>query len=195
MAVNSKSKGSTFERVICKKLSLWWTNGKRVDIFWRSAGSGAMATTAHRSGSSRANMEGDISYSDAIGKPLIDMFCIELKSGYGDWNVTDLIESNQKETVFEKFWNQASESALHSNALPMLIYHKDRKNTMVAINLEAKTMLKKQVIARHSLFDIPYFNIRVSNKIGDIYIYRFLDFFEAIKPEDIKGVLHACGRD
>ena len=195
MAINSKSKGSSFERIICKKLSVWWTNGERDDIFWRSAGSGAMATNAHRSGSFRANMEGDISYSDAIGKPLMDLFCIELKNGYADWSALDLLESNQKVTRFEEFWNQACESALHSNALPMLIYHKDRKNTMVAINLEANTLLKKQVIARHSLFDIPYFNIRISNKIGDIYIYRFVDFFETIKPEDIKGVTHACGRD
>lgn len=190
MAVNSKSKGSTFERIICKKLSAWWTNGERDDVFWRSAGSGAMATNAHRSGSSRANMEGDISYSDAIGKPLMDLFCIELKNGYAEWSVLDLLESNQKVTRLEEFWNQACESAAHSNAHPMLIYHKDRKNTMVAIDYMAVQRIMHNEKVRKAMIDLPRASINVIGRIGYIYIYKFNDFFEALKPEYVKEILY-----
>lgn len=38
------AKGSSFEREFCKKLSLWVSDGKDPDIFWRTAGSGSMAT-------------------------------------------------------------------------------------------------------------------------------------------------------
>jgi len=30
----SAKKGPKFERKMCKKFSLWWTNNKRDDIFW-----------------------------------------------------------------------------------------------------------------------------------------------------------------
>ena len=36
-------KGSEFEREMCKCLSLWWTDSKRDDVFWRSAQSGGRA--------------------------------------------------------------------------------------------------------------------------------------------------------
>jgi len=39
------AKGSSFEREICTILSKWWTNNERDDVFWRTAGSGARATT------------------------------------------------------------------------------------------------------------------------------------------------------
>jgi hypothetical protein len=48
--VNSKAKGSAFEREIAKQLSLWLTQGRREDVLWRSAMSGGRATVAHRKG-------------------------------------------------------------------------------------------------------------------------------------------------
>ena len=41
-----KAKGAAFEREVCKALSLWVTNGRRKDCFWRSAMSGGRATIA-----------------------------------------------------------------------------------------------------------------------------------------------------
>jgi hypothetical protein len=76
------AKGSSFEREITKKLSLWYTDGKRDDIFYRTAGSGARATTRFKSGKATENSAGDIGYLDAIGKPFCDYFMLELKRGY-----------------------------------------------------------------------------------------------------------------
>ena len=190
MAINSKAKGSSFERKLCKELSLWWTHGEREDVFWRSAGSGARATNAHRSGGSIANAEGDIVYSDAIGKPFTDFFCIELKTGYGDWSVMDLLESNQKVTQFEKFWEQVSESALHCKAFPLLIYRKDRKNTIIAIEFEALEHLYSNEEAFQSLVDVPRVDLNIPYRLGRIYLYKLEDFLEAIKPAYIKEIVN-----
>lgn len=42
--MNSKSKGSSFERDICKKLSIYLTNGKDERVMWRTSNSGGTAT-------------------------------------------------------------------------------------------------------------------------------------------------------
>ena len=39
-----KAKGSSFERAVCKRLSLWLSNGERDNLLWRSAMSGGRAT-------------------------------------------------------------------------------------------------------------------------------------------------------
>ena len=45
-----KQKGGEYERTVCKKLSLWVSNGTRDDIFWRSAMSGGRATLQRKKG-------------------------------------------------------------------------------------------------------------------------------------------------
>ena len=190
MAINSKNKGSAFERAIAKQLSLWWTHGERSDIFYRSASSGARATNAHRNGGAIANAEGDIVYSDAIGKPFTDFFCIELKTGYGDWSVMDLLESNQKVTQFEKFWEQVSESALHCKAFPLLIYRKDRKNIIVGFDFEAWRQIYNHKEASQALVDAPHIDLNIPYRLGRVYLYKLEDFLEAMKPEYIKEIVN-----
>jgi len=77
------AKGSNFEREVSKELSLWTTNGVRDDIYWRSSQSGGRATIRARQGKKTANSAGDICFIDPIGKPLLDIFVLELKNGYG----------------------------------------------------------------------------------------------------------------
>lgn len=76
------AKGSGYERNICKKLSLWWSNEKKDDIFWRTSQSGGRATQRMKSGCTTENSSGDACYLDAVGKPLVDLVCIEMKKGY-----------------------------------------------------------------------------------------------------------------
>lgn len=79
---NPKNKGSKFERYVAKKLSLWWSDNERDDIFYLTSGSGARATTRKKKGIDTANSSGDIGTLDLIGKPFIDTFLIEVKRGY-----------------------------------------------------------------------------------------------------------------
>jgi len=43
-----KNKGSSFERKICKELSLWWSGGKSDSIFYRTGGSGGTGDARRR---------------------------------------------------------------------------------------------------------------------------------------------------
>lgn len=124
------SKGSTFERDICKALSRWWTEGARDDVFWRTAGSGGRATNRAKSGQKTAGAYGDITYVDAIGEPLMRLCCFELKRGYGSWGALDLIDKiplgRAKPPVITQFWLQAKRSAEDAGAkYPVVIFRRD----------------------------------------------------------------------
>src|SRR5262245_2386383 len=47
---NRAAKGSKFERDLCRQLSLWWSDGKRDDVFWRASQSGGRAKFRGRRG-------------------------------------------------------------------------------------------------------------------------------------------------
>lgn len=80
------AKGGTFENEVCKKLSLWFSEGKRDDLFTRSDGSGGRFTRRIKKGKDTANQGGDISFCDPEGESLIRKWCIECKTGYSGKN-------------------------------------------------------------------------------------------------------------
>jgi hypothetical protein len=77
------AKGGSFEREVAKQLSLWWTGAKRDDVFYRSHSSGARFTQRRKAGKDTALQAGDLTCSDPIGEPLIRIWNIECKKGYG----------------------------------------------------------------------------------------------------------------
>jgi hypothetical protein len=72
----SKAKGSSFERDICKRLSLWVSDGEEQDCFWRSAMSGGRSTVANRRGVKLNRQAGDITSTSPEGHALTDKFFI-----------------------------------------------------------------------------------------------------------------------
>lgn len=183
---NGHNKGSSFERKICVALSKWWSDGESDSIFWRSAGSGARATTRHRKGMNTENGEGDVVYSDASGKLFTDAFCIELKCGYGDWSLTDFLETNQKETQFSKFWSQANESASNTlGAKPMLIYKRDRKNVMVVISYESFLLLS--LVYGVGLSCLSHIELYQNN--NRIVVFKFDELFSFMSASIMKEFL------
>ena len=73
-----KQKGSSFERKICKELSLWITDGERDDLFWRSSNSGGRATIVAVDGT-RHTQSGDISAIHPLGHAFTETFVVECK--------------------------------------------------------------------------------------------------------------------
>jgi len=175
-------KGGGFEREICSELSKWWTYGERDDIFRRTAGSGGMATSRQKRGRDTANQFGDISFSDDIGKPFIDRYNVECKTGYATkskWDVLDIIDSKQKETVLEKFWKQCVDDALKSSRIPLLIFRRNGRQKCVCVDYKERNALgayvgflsKKEII-------VDFGNV--------LFIYVFSEFFEVVTPDIIK---------
>lgn len=132
--VSGKSKGNSFEREICKKLSLWWTNGKRDDIFWRSQNSGGRATVRGKSGKRTSNQSGDVSVAndEGIGKSLLRMVAIELKRGYPTVGPIDLLDHTNPKNEFFTWVEQAKAAAANSKAFGWWIIHKkNRRKAMI----------------------------------------------------------------
>lgn len=75
-------KGSKFERDMAKEFSLWFSKGKADDWIYRTAGSGARATSRAKKNLTTANSIGDLGYLHKKAAPLFDVINFELKSGY-----------------------------------------------------------------------------------------------------------------
>lgn len=84
--MNTKKKGNTFEREVCKQLSLRLTNNQDEYACWRTASSGGMATTnKYKNSKSLKDQSGDIKQviEKGIYKDLddfFDKFFVECKS-------------------------------------------------------------------------------------------------------------------
>jgi len=151
-------KGGDYEREVCKQLSLWWTYHKRDDIFWRTAGSGARATTRMKKLMETHDSAGDVMALDPIGKPLTAQVLIEIKRGFGGMQVKSkstgkkkkkggkqleilsLLDTNMKgrkhELVFWQWWDKAeNERLLHNRNLVWIIFKRDRKEPCIAMSL------------------------------------------------------------
>lgn len=130
----AKGKGSAFERYVCRELSLWYTNGKRDDLFWRSAMSGGMATVRGRKGANTEGQHGDIAATTKAGQQLLAAVTIEVKRGYSDCNISDLIERKPgtSPSQLEKFVNQATKQARQANTESwLLVWKRDHREIVV----------------------------------------------------------------
>jgi hypothetical protein len=127
-AGGGKAKGSSFERDVCKALSLWVSHGKREDLFWRSAMSGGRATVGRRKGKDLAQHAGDISATHVLGHALTDYWYVECKR-YADLK----IESALLEGVgtLAGFWRETCKQATDHKKMPMLIARQDRSPTIM----------------------------------------------------------------
>ena len=124
----SKSKGAGYERDVCKRLSLWVTNGKRQDIFWRSAMSGGRATINPLAVKAQS---GDISLIDPIGSIIIRLFVIECKR-YKTFFFDRLL--NGRSTGFLELWLKLVGEAKRCGKMPMLICKANHGKEMIVVD-------------------------------------------------------------
>lgn len=122
-----KSKGSQFERDICKQLSLWITAGKREDCLWRSAMSGGRATVSKRKGID-VRQTGDICAVSPEGHALTDYFFIECKH-YKNLAIDSFFITQGG--ILHKFWDECRKKARNHDLNPMLIAKQNNKPAIV----------------------------------------------------------------
>lgn len=116
--VNGKQKGSEFERQICKRLSLWLSNGKKDDCLWRSALSGGRATIGAKKGKLNTSQVGDISAIDPMGQWLMDKFIVECKS-YRDLDFQSGLL--KRKGLLHDFWRILKKQCKGTDRQPLLI--------------------------------------------------------------------------
>lgn len=128
--MSKSNKGSRFEREICKLLSCWWSkeicNKQRDDIFWRTSISGGRATIRAKKGKETFGSQGDVTAIDPIGCPLLKVFTIELKRGYSNLSITDLI-TKQKSKLLDFIQQAKKQKELTKTPFWLLILKQDHQ--------------------------------------------------------------------
>jgi hypothetical protein len=152
VAINSKQKGSTFERLVCRELSLWISSGKNEDCFWRSAMSGGRSTVAFAKGKRLATQAGDISAIDPAGAKLTDKYLIECKH-YRDLCFAGLLLKRGK---LADFWLETRKQAAQYKKHPLLIAKQNNHPIIVCLSKEGQVEL-----ALNAHWMIPSMGLRI----------------------------------
>jgi len=158
-----KQKGSAFEREMCKKLSLWISDGKSDDLFWRSAMSGGRATVRRKKGRTTASGHGDITAVTPYGNILTDHFVIECKH-YKDLGWSAFIYG--KGFVWDT-WRKLVSNCEICNKEPFLILKQNTKPVIVAF--------RHPTISRLKDYCGLYPHIQTGDSIGLFYLDSILD--------------------
>lgn len=133
-AGGGKQKGAQFEREICKRLSLWVSNGKDEDLFWRSAMSGGRASVAMKVNKKLRRQAGDITATSIEGCTLTDRFYIECKHVKSLGLEAFLFNQNGP---LQGYWDEASEQAEKHDKDPMIIAKQNRMDPLVIISKDS----------------------------------------------------------
>ena len=139
--MNSKGKGSSFERECSRMLSLWWTNGKRDDAIWRSASSGALTTVGK--GRYLAHT-GDFAATDGEAELLFKHVIIEAKRGYNRYSVQDLLDVPEKSLAKSPVYEMVIkliESGKTQKKHVMLLWKRDRRDLLVFTDIRYTNMI------------------------------------------------------
>jgi hypothetical protein len=188
-------KGGQFERKLAVQLSLWWTDGERDDVFWRTSGSGARATTRSKKGKKTHGQSGDLQAVDPVGAPLTRLLSIELKRGYKDAHLGDLIDVGPAQTKprpLEEFISQAEREAREAD-LPfwLLIIRRDSRQAMVFMTWDLYENLKDAGSSLHK--SLTWLKVRapIRHRVDGARGYTLAvttlhSFLLRVKPEHIR---------
>lgn len=177
----ASKKGPQWERDFAVQLSLWWTNGESDQEFWRTAGSGARATTRGKKGLKTKAHNGDILAVDEVGKPLTDYFSIELKRGYSKNSIQDLLDAPIKKPItqeYEKWIEQAKRSAENAGSVTwMIVVRRDRREPLVM--MDYKIIRSVDHPCHCIIIDLNRYDEK-------IILMKLSEWFELFTPQKIK---------
>jgi hypothetical protein len=185
-------KGADFERTICKQLSLWWSEGERDDIFWRSSQSGGRATIRGRRGLQTAGSYGDITALDPSGSPFLDLLTPELKRGYSDANFHKLFDMPKTSGI--QVWEQWIAQAVSSWELSgsfswAIIAKRDRGEPLILMDyiLDDVLEIPRQRPHMDAFLDVRYSKTKtVPHRVT---VMQFNKWLEVVSPQKIRKIV------
>lgn len=198
--MGNSHKGSAFERTLCKEFSAWVANGfypgetkkgyyvgekiPKDDVFWRTAGSGARATTRNKKGKDSFGGYGDMCANHPVGIPFVNTFTFEFKRGY-KWDLASIFEK-RKANVLVSHLEQAIESMLKAKTPSfILIEKKDRRVPLVFHTINTYYFFKNKERQKYNTLILPKkFLGKYSGLFNNIKVTP-LDFFLDCSPEKI----------
>ena len=180
-------KGGEFERNFSKLLSLWYTEGERDDIFWRTSQSGGRATQRRKSQVSTANSAGDVGYLDDLGKPFVDCTLVELKRGYSDeLDLLKIIDKpkNKRHTLLIWWAKAIDEAAQTGRDFVWLIIRRDFCEPAIVISNEMYYRVIKWNGKPNP--DTLILTLSLTEEAGALKIMLLDSFLDWIDPEFFK---------
>ena len=183
------AKGSSFEREVCKRLSLWWTDGQDDSCFWRTSNSGGRATARRRRGKKTRAHCGDLCAVDEVGKPLTDLITFELKRGYSRLSIQDLLDlppgkkggnagENYPDWIAQA---KAAHEAAGSYAWALLVRRDQRRAILVFPYTLARLLL---ISDQGWLLDTDF---------GTLTVMWFEGFLACVDPDGIRQACEVVG--
>lgn len=130
MSAKSSRKGSSFEREIAKKLSLWLSDNTRDDLLWRTAMSGGRATLHRQQGKSAVAQAGDLCSIDEASWWFTQKFFIETKH-LKDLNLTSFVLRGQGPLAAHL--KKASEEAMAEDKALFFVVRQNRFPTALIL--------------------------------------------------------------
>jgi hypothetical protein len=192
---SGSAKGHAFERMCCRLLSNWWSNGERDDIFTRTASSGAMATQRIKKGKKQFGQYGDIQAADPIGQPLMNVCVIECKDGYARDSIADLLDKEDRhKPTYESFIKQSRfESAQAGASYWLLIARRRGRQVMIYLPFDLYRDLKEEARSRgrnHLGIGNAIPNARIVCPDGlNVFCTPLQEFIKNTSPRDFKDIV------
>lgn len=176
-----QGKGPAFERKLCKLFSMWWTDGIRDDVFWRTSQSGGRATTRAKTSKTTRGQYGDIGATDPIGDPLTQLCVIEAKKGYNNQSFYDLLDKPKPTSIYYK-WIQKLQDEIVCGHAPywLLVHRRDHRPYIVIMPNQLYNKIKIKPPRRVRIADD-----RLGMRIGCTAML-LEHFFRYVRPNHIK---------
>ena len=187
---NNKRKGSNFEGEICKILSLWWSNGKRDDLFWKSYGSGNRATIRTKLNKFTEGQYGDICSTSSLSVLLTRFFTFEIKKGYPRLSFNDILDSNSKKNNYWFWFNKIENTINYSKTISWVLIHK--KNNREILLFLPFSIYKKIVNKINNSFKKKIIIYYENKKIVGLL---FKEFLEKVNPSIISSLFKEIKND
>lgn len=133
-----RTKGSAFEREMATAFSLWWTEGERDDVFWRTQGSGGRATRRAQKGKKTRYQYGDMTFTDPIGKSIIEYASFEFKF-HKKFSVLGVLHNVDFQADWMVSWAKAWRDGELSQRNPILITKQNHGKPVMWVTRDAFT--------------------------------------------------------
>lgn len=153
---NSRNKGATYERDLCRAISVWWCGNPAYAKM--PAGDLPFRRTPLSGGWDRKAAASDILVVDP--KAIKHPWCFAMEAKNQEcWDWSGLFKGNDKWPV-KGYWAQCMRAATDSKLLPLLIFTKNRELSYVALDRVTAAQLKLPRTVDHSglPFVIGYFD-------------------------------------
>jgi hypothetical protein len=183
-AGGGKDKGSSFERLVCRELSLWITDNAFDSIFTRNIISGGQFTNRIKSGHAEHGQPGDVMARDPLANEFLSLFLVECKFHKDIHLDTYIFDTSGRSPLAKIIAKCRMEAEQHEPSLsPILIVKQNRQDPFILLG-EAEGEIALRTAHRHQKLDFNTF------KSFDVYMFVWKEFRSVVNAKKfIHGVM------